>query len=67
MQEQVTDHTSSTSQLLTIDDVGRILRLTPRQVYRLCKQDLLPKPIRLLSSVRWRASELESYLASQNK
>jgi len=49
--------------LLDVNDVATMLRCSPRTIYRLSDSRLMPPPVRLLSLVRWRKSEIEAWIA----
>jgi predicted DNA-binding transcriptional regulator AlpA len=49
--------------LLDVRGVARLLEFSPRHVYRLADGGLLPPPLRLEALVRWRRSDIETWLA----
>ena len=55
-----------TPQLLTRSEVEAAVRLTTSTIYRLMRCGQFPEPIRIgPRAVRWRASDLETWLASR--
>jgi excisionase family DNA binding protein len=48
--------------LLTIDDLGRLLRVSRRTIDRLCKRGELPPPRKIGGGKRWRRREIEPLL-----
>jgi predicted DNA-binding transcriptional regulator AlpA len=51
-------------QLLTAKDLGKMLSLSKRQVFRLNSCGKIPAPIRIGGSVRWSLSTIEKWLAT---
>jgi len=51
-------------QLLTAQELGALLNLSKRQVFRLNACGKIPAPIRIGGSVRWLASDIEDWLAT---
>lgn len=52
-----------TIQLLTAKEAGQICRLSKRSWFRLSAAGRTPKEVRIGGSVRWRLSDIESWLA----
>lgn len=50
-------------QLLTAKEAGHICRLSKRSWFRLSACGKVPAPVRIGGSVRWRLSDIESWLA----
>lgn len=50
--------------LLTIRDLARILKLSPRSIWRLVRNRQLPGPLRIGGSIRWRAEEIVKWIAN---
>ena len=48
--------------LLAIEDLERVLQVHRRTIARLCERGVLPQPIKLGGSNRWRAHEIEEAL-----
>lgn len=48
--------------LLTIRELARALKLSPRSVWRLVRNQQLPSPIRIGGSIRWRADEITRWI-----
>lgn len=48
--------------LLTIDDVADTLKVSPRTLDRMLKDDEFPRPLRIGSQRRWAPGALEAYL-----
>ncbi len=62
----------SISALLTVMEVAEMLGLSERTVYRLADLGKMPRPVKIGAAVRWRRSELETWIeegcpASQRK
>ena len=47
-----------TERLLKASDVGKILNLSKRQVFRLRSSGRICKPVKIGGSIRWRESEI---------
>jgi prophage regulatory protein len=56
--------TNQTIQLLNAKDLGKVLSLSKRQVFRLNSCGKLPAPIRIGGSVRWAESIIAKWLAA---
>jgi excisionase family DNA binding protein len=52
-------------QLLPVNDVAKRLAVSVPTVWRLSKSGDIPKPIHIGRSARWRASDLQKHLATQ--
>lgn len=52
-------------QLLTAKQVAELLSCSFRHVIRLADRGIIPKPIRLGSSVRWSKAALEKWIKEQ--
>lgn len=50
--------------LVTADDVAAMLKISTRTLWRLRSTGKLPQPIRLGGSVRWRASDIDAWIAA---
>ena len=55
---------SNVPKLLTVNDVAKLLKLSTRSVWRLVAANAMVKPIRIGGSIRWRESDLSTWLAS---
>jgi len=61
-ERSVLDQTSC--ELLTVQQVSQLLKVSVRSVWRLATAGQLPKPVRLSAKlVRWRRVDLERHLA----
>jgi excisionase family DNA binding protein len=49
-------------QLMTADDVARLLRCSKRHIYRLTDSNRMPSPVRLGNLVRWRRNEIDRWI-----
>ncbi len=49
--------------LLTVKDVGNMLQYSKRHVSRLLDDGLLPPPVRIGRSVRWRREDIYGWIA----
>ena len=50
--------------LLTVNDVAKLLKLSTRSVWRLVKAKTIVEPIRIGGSIRWRPSDVATWIAS---
>lgn len=53
------------SPLLTVQQVAARMNVSTDTVYRLVRLGLLKKPLKLLRSSRWRASDIDDYINQQ--
>ncbi|NQV27706.1 MAG: helix-turn-helix domain-containing protein [Rhodopirellula sp.] len=51
------------SQLISVDVLASMIDLSPRTVWRMVSARTVPPPIRLGRSVRWRKSDIETWIA----
>jgi excisionase family DNA binding protein len=51
--------------LLTVDDVAKLLSKTPHAVRKMRERGQLPEAVKLRRCVRWRAADLEAWIAAQ--
>ena len=49
--------------LVTAKDIGEILCLSKRQIWRLNVSGKIPAPVRIGGSVRWRSSDIERWIS----
>lgn len=49
--------------LLTVREVAARMGVTARQIYRLAAMGKFPRAVRLARSTRWRASDIDLFLA----
>ena len=56
------DRYDEPTELLTIGDLAKRLRISIRQTRKLKAEGSLPNPIRLGRSIRWRASEIAEWI-----
>ena len=49
-------------QLLAAKQVGLLLALSKRQVFRLNSCGKIPAPVRICGAIRWRLSDIEQWL-----
>ena len=54
---------SSLPELLTIRELARALKLSPRSIWRLVRNRQLPSPIRIGGSIRWRVVDVSQWIA----
>jgi len=50
------------NQLLTAKQLGVLLSLSTRQVFRLNSCGKIPAPVRIVGSVRWRSSDIDHWI-----
>ena len=55
---------SNVPKLLTVNDVAKLLKLSTRSVWRLVKAKTIVKPIRIGGAIRWRPSDVATWIAS---
>jgi prophage regulatory protein len=48
--------------LLTVKEVAEMLGLSERTVYRLADMGKMPRPVKIGAAVRWRRSELDTWI-----
>ncbi len=48
--------------LLTLEDIVKILGVSPRTVARLLKEQSLPTPIRIGKQLRWSKKQIEQFV-----
>ena len=53
---------SSSSVLLTVNQVAAMLNCSSRRVYRLCDTNRMPPPVRLGMLVRWNRNVIEKWI-----
>jgi prophage regulatory protein len=51
-------------QLLSAKELGKVLSLSKRQVFRLNSAGKIPAPIRIGGSVRWNSAEILTWIAA---
>ena len=49
-------------ELLTIRELAKVLKLSPRSIWRLVKNQQLPAPVRIGGSIRWRADAITRWI-----
>ena len=49
-------------ELLTIRELAKVLKLSPRSIWRLVKNHQLPAPVRIGGSIRWRADDITRWI-----
>lgn len=52
--------------LLRPRDVAALLAISVRGVWRLAGRDEIPRPVKIGNSTRWRASEVEAFIAQSS-
>jgi len=57
-------NTGTTEKLLRAVDVGRILNLSKRQIFRLNSSGKIPASLRIGGAVRWAESTIAEWLAA---
>ena len=50
-------------ELLTIRELAKVLKLSPRSIWRLVKSHQLPAPVRIGGSIRWRADDISIWIS----
>ena len=49
-------------QLLTVDEIARLLKVSNRTIWRMRSSGQLPEPVRIGGGVRWRQSEIKNWI-----
>jgi predicted DNA-binding transcriptional regulator AlpA len=57
-----TTNTRNEIQLLTAKELGVLLSLSKRQIFRLNSCGKIPKPVRIGGSVRWISAEISAWI-----
>lgn len=55
---------STESILVTADELGSMLKISTRTLWRMRSAGKLPQPIRVGGSIRWRASDIEAWVTA---
>ena len=55
-------NTAKLPELLTIRELAKVLKLSPRSIWRLVKNHQLPAPVRIGGSIRWRADTITRWI-----
>ena len=63
VENEIKEHVS-VPKLLTVNDVAKLLKLSTRSIWRLVAANAMAKPIRIGGSIRWRESDVTTWLAS---
>lgn len=50
------------SELLTVRDVAALVKLSSRQIYKLCASARMPAPLKVGRSTRWRAAQISAWI-----
>ncbi len=58
----MTEKTNQSMQLLSAKELGKVLSLSKRQVFRLNSCGKIPAPLRIGGSVRWASNEICAWL-----
>lgn len=54
-------------ELLTVEELAKILKVSPRTVWRMESAGNVPKPIRIGKTVRWLAADVKTFLSSRGQ
>lgn len=49
--------------LVSVDEVGRLLSVSKRTVWRLVSEEKIPQPVSFGGNTRWRLNELKDWIA----
>lgn len=55
-------NTGNLPELLTIRELAKVLKLSPRSIWRLVRNQELPAPVRIGGSIRWRADAITRWI-----
>ena len=58
------EHTFDSSILLTVQQVAKLLQVSPRSVWRLRSAGEIPEPVKIGGAVRWIGEEIHRWIAS---
>lgn len=50
------------TELFNVKELAALLRLSPRQIWKLNSAATIPSPVRLSRSVRWRSTDIERWI-----
>ncbi|GMU81503.1 MAG: hypothetical protein AMXMBFR47_13740 [Planctomycetota bacterium] len=50
--------------LIAVDAVAKLCDCSPRHIYRLSAEGLMPRSVRLGKTARWRRSEIQRWIAA---
>jgi prophage regulatory protein len=50
------------NQLLTVEDLAKLLHVSVRTVWRLRRNASLPRPVKIGGGVRWRISDVRAWI-----
>ena len=62
--ETTTDREKHIEPLLNAQRVAAILQVAPRTVRRYAREGCIPRPVRIAGSVRWRKSDILTFIES---
>ncbi|WP_417850279.1 helix-turn-helix transcriptional regulator [Thalassoglobus sp.] len=62
IEETLTSSSSHCPQLLTVDEIGALLKVSNRTIWRMRSSGQLPEPVRVGGGVRWRESDIENWI-----
>jgi predicted DNA-binding transcriptional regulator AlpA len=51
------------SLLISINELSRLIKISPRSIRRGCQTGHIPSPVRVRSSVRWRLDVIKKWIA----
>ena len=50
------------NQLMTVEDIAKLLHVSVRTVWRLRRNASLPRPVKIGGGVRWRSSDVKAWI-----
>jgi prophage regulatory protein len=50
------------NQLMTVEDLAKLLRVSVRTVWRLRRNASVPRPVKIGGGVRWRISDVRAWI-----
>lgn len=60
---QTLDHSINfPGQMLTADDLAKILKVSKRSIWRMRSSHQLPEPVRIGGGVRWKLADIETWI-----
>lgn len=52
----------NSDKLITIDQIAEMLSVSKRQAFKLREEGLMPEPIRIKGSIRWKLSVIQQWI-----
>lgn len=52
----------NSDKLITLDQIAEMLAVSKRQVFKLREEGLMPEPIKIKGSIRWKLSVIQQWI-----